>query len=81
MCHSLIGSQCRFKEPHAQIPAEERVTPLYIYEGRGSNSKHGRMRRDGGDGRSPSSPQATLSRYSLSPLVEVIGLEEFGFKS
>jgi len=37
--------------------------------------------RDGGDGRSPSSPQATLSRYSLSPLVEVIGLEEFGFKS
>jgi hypothetical protein len=40
--------------------------------------------RDRGDGRSPSSLEATLanfSRYSLSPLVEVLELEEFGFES
>ena len=49
-CHSLIGSQWRFKESHAQILAEEGVAPLYKYEGRGSISKHpsnqGRIRGD-----------------------------------
>ena len=39
-------------------------------EGRGSISRH-----DENDGR------ATISRCSLSPLVEVLGLEEFGFES
>ena len=50
----------------------------YIYEGRGSILNHG------GDGRSPSSLQATLeipSRCSSSSLVEVLGLEEFRYES
>jgi hypothetical protein len=62
----------------AGIQAVERVASLYKYEGRGSISWHG------GDGRSLSSLQATLenpSRCSSYPLVEVLGLEEFGFES
>ena len=69
--HSLIGLQRRFQRLHAEFTAEERVAPLYIYEGRGSISnitKH------------PSN-QVTLSRCSSSSLVEVLGLEEFRFES
>ena len=75
---SPIGLLCRFKEEYARLPAEERVAPPYIYEGRGSILNHG------GDGRSPSSLQATLenpSRCSSSSLVEVLGLEEFRYES
>ena len=73
-----IGLLCRFKEEYACFSAEERVAPPYIYEGRGSILNHG------GDGRSPSSLQATLeipSRCSSSSLVEVLGLEEFRYES
>ena len=38
MWHSLIGLQHRFQRLHAEFMAEERVAPLYIYEGRGSIS-------------------------------------------
>ena len=76
---SPIGLLCRFKEEYARFPAEERVAPPYIYdEGRGSILNHG------GDGRSPSSLQATLeipSRCSSSSLVEVLGLEDFRYES
>ena len=75
---SPIGLLCQFKEEYACFPAEERVAPPYIYEGRGSISRYG------GDGRSPTSIQATLenpSRCSSSSLVEVLGLEEFGYES
>ena len=37
-CHSLIGSLSRFRGFPAEFLAEERVAPLYIYEGRGSIS-------------------------------------------
>jgi hypothetical protein len=78
MCLSPIGLLCRFKEEYAHSPGKERVAPPYIYEGRGSISRYG------GDGRSPSSIQATLenpSRCSSSSLVEVLGLEEFRYES
>ena len=39
-CHSLIGSLSRFKRFHQQFPAEDRVAPLYVYEGRGSISSN-----------------------------------------
>ena len=35
-----IGSQRRFKWFPAEFPAEQRVAPLYIYEGRGSTSSN-----------------------------------------
>ena len=38
-----IGSQCRFKWFPAEFPAEQRVAPLYKYEGRGSISWHGEI--------------------------------------
>ena len=38
MCHSLIGSLSRFRGFPAEFLAEERVAPLYIYEGKGSIS-------------------------------------------
>ena len=46
MWHLLIGSQWQFKRFHAHFPAEQRVAPLYKYEGRGSISRCGvwRMR-------------------------------------
>ena len=71
MWHSLIGSQRRFQGFPADSTAEERVAPHYIYEGRGSISRHHQA----------SSYQVTLSRCSSSSLVEVLGLEEFGFES
>jgi len=69
--HSLIGSQRRFQGFPADSTTEERVAPHYIYEGRGSISRHHQA----------SSYQVTLSRCSSSSLVEVLGLEEFGFES
>ena len=70
----LIGWWSRFKRFHAQFPAVERVASLYIYEGRGSISRHTSIK--------PTHiTQAILSRCSSSSLVEVLGLEEFRFES